>query len=393
LGFLEGIRVLDFSQGIAGPFCTKLLADWGAEVVKVERPGVGDAARHWLPKVADAPQVESSLLFLYLNSNKRSITLDLRSALAGEIIPRLVAWADIVVESFRPKTADTLGITYDNLRQFNESLVMASVTSFGRNGPKRDLVATEIVEYADSGLMYHIGEYDREPLMHGAPEAEYFAGINTADGIMEALLYKEATGIGQNVDVSITECLTMMLTASELSNYTYAGGVMRRMPKEPVGMNGLMECADGHVVPVMVGGEWEMMAAVFDAPELLDEKFADATGRAQHSRELLAIVGEKVRKYGRLELFHRGQEYGMAFGVVQNMLDLADCPHLAAREFFQDVENPAIGSVRMPGRAFRSPQVEPVALRPAPLLGADNAQIYDGMLGLSIEVLTQEGAI
>src|SRR5713226_7793214 len=202
-GFLEGVRVLDFSQGIAGPACSKLLAEWGADVIKVERPGLGDAARHWGPFAGDEVGLEQSLLFHYLNGNKHSVTLDLKDRHSDAMLWDLVRWADVIVENFAPATADRLGITYAAMVRVNPAIIMVSITNFGQWGPYRDLEATEIVEYALSGLMYHIGDYGREPIVHGAPQAEYVAALNAANGALAAILVRDATGIGQHVDVSI----------------------------------------------------------------------------------------------------------------------------------------------------------------------------------------------
>ena len=374
-GFLDGVRVLDFTEGIAGPWCTRLLAAWGANVVKVERPGVGDAARQWGPFAHDAPGIERSLLFLYLNGNKRSITLDLKEAANQPFVADLVRWADIVVESFAPATAERLGITYAALTDVDPTTVLVSVSSFGHLGPYRDFQATEIVEYALSGLMYHIGDYDREPIMHGASEAEYFAGINAANGALASLLVREATGQGQHVDVSIAECLTMMLSGNELPTYSYLGGVMRRGPRGTGGFNTITPCADGYVVPGTIGASWEEFASFLGTPELLEPPFLDPTSRMRHAAEMNEIVSRVVRPGNRFDLMNGAQARGLAWGAVQSPADLVACPHLAARRFYVEVEHPVAGKLTQPGVPFRPTISTPEPQRPAPLLGQHGDEI------------------
>ena len=171
-GALEGVKVLDLTHHIAGPYCTKLLADFGAQVVKVERPG-GDPARNMPPFFHDEQDAEKSLLFLYLNTNKRSVTLNLKSSEGIHIIEQMVRDTDILVENFSPDVLPSLGLDYPALRELNPSLVMVSISNFGQTGPYRDYQATDIVEYALGGLMYIFGAYDREPLKHALHQAQF----------------------------------------------------------------------------------------------------------------------------------------------------------------------------------------------------------------------------
>ncbi len=389
-GMLDGVRVLDLSRGIAGPACTKFLADWGADVIKVERPGVGDTARAWPPFTGNQPGPDRSLVFLYLNGGKRSVELDLASPAAQEAFAKLVRWADIVVESSPPATAERLGLTYDRLAVINPAIVMLSISSFGQSGPYRDFAATEIVEYALSGLMYHIGLHDREPLVHGNPQAEYFAAMNAANGAVAALLHREFAGEGQHVDVSVTECLSLMLSANELSAYAYAGGIPRRTPSRPVGVNNIMECADGYFVPVAMG-DWEMFAAFINAPELFEDRFLGVTQRHRQGQEVEEIVSAHVAQRDRHDLFHGAQALGLPFGIVQTTGELANCPQLESRDYWAQVEHPVAGTLRYPGVPFKPSLSRSSPPAPAPTLGQHNREVLDGMVGYWPADLAGEG--
>jgi crotonobetainyl-CoA:carnitine CoA-transferase CaiB-like acyl-CoA transferase len=226
---LQGVKVIDLTHHIAGPYCTKLLADFGADVIKVERPDGGDSARRLGPFPENIPHPEKSGLFLYLNTNKRGITLNLKDHKGRAALLDLVREADILVESFSPRVMPSLGLAYQTLTQINPSLVMTSISSFGQTGRYRDYRASELALYALGGMAYITGEYHREPVKHGYNQAQYLGGMAAASGTVAALLQRWRAGGGQQVDVSIMECVTSTLFSSVL-DYTYAGMVNRRQP-------------------------------------------------------------------------------------------------------------------------------------------------------------------
>lgn len=391
-GFLEGVRVLDLSEGVAGPACAKLLADWGADVVKVERPVEGDRSRAEGPFVGDLQGAERSLNFLYQNANKRSVTLNIAAPASQGVFEELVGWADLLVEGYEPAEAEQLGVTYARLSALNPGLVMVSVTSFGHNGPYRDYHGTTLVESALSGLLHHTGAYDREPVMLGNPQGAYLAAINGGVGAMAALLYRDQTGLGQHVDISVTECLAMVLSATELSAYLYTGGVMRRAPMRSQGVNQITPCADGYIVPIPQR-DWEGFAKFLEAPELLDGRFTEPTERLRLGHEIFAIISKAIADKGRYELFHGAQALGFPFGVVQTTAELAECPQLESRDFWTEVDHPVAGHLRYPGVPFRPSRSTPVSPTPAPLLGEHNREIFEGLLGHDLAELEREGAL
>ena len=240
---LSDIKVIDFTQYVSGPYCTKLLADYGADVVKIERPKVGDGARRYGPFPDDLPNIEKSGLFLHLNTNKRGLTLDLSTAEAREIVERLVIDADVVVESFRPGTMDRFGLGYDALKTINSRLVFTSISNFGQTGPYRDYKSSDIITYGMGGEMYSTGLSDREPVKLGVNVTLYHAGASAATGTMGAIFGAFGSGVGQHVDVSIMETqissidrrMSMLLAYQYNKEITYRQGPRRRAADGGVG--------------------------------------------------------------------------------------------------------------------------------------------------------------
>ena len=290
---LDGVRVLDFTHHVAGPYCTKLLADFGADVVKVERPGGGDAARGMGPFAHDEPHQEMSLPFLYLNTSKRGVTLNLKSRMGRDIALTLAAKADVVVENFSPRVMPSLGLGYDAISAVNPDVIMVSISNFGQTGPYRDYRATEIVEYALGGMAYIFGSQDREPLVHAYNQAQFKAGTNAASAAAIAVFQRMMTGRGEYVDVSIQESMVTALRDTA-SVYTYQGGIKTRaaaytgeIPRGPA------SAGDGYVVPIVFGGvDWADLSEFLEAPALADERFSTAEGRRDNARALREEVAE-----------------------------------------------------------------------------------------------------
>ena len=242
------VRVVDLTHYVAGPYCTKLLADYGAEVVKVERPGTGDGARRMFPFWGDDPHPEKSGLFLHLNTNKKGVTLDLKTPTGVEILKQLVKDADILVENFEPRVMPGLGLDYDTLATVNPRLVMTSISNFGQTGPYRDLKAGELVIFGMGPHMFVEGEPEREPLKYPGYKAQYMAGTNAAVAAMAALFGSSASGQGQHVDVSIMESLCGPPEgAAALMSYAFSGRDPERPGYRRAGGSpwGVYRCKDG----------------------------------------------------------------------------------------------------------------------------------------------------
>ncbi|MBI4498173.1 MAG: CoA transferase [Chloroflexi bacterium] len=390
-GALEGLVVVDFSHYLAGPYCTRLLAALGAEVIKIEKPGTGDGARRLGPFPNDVPHPERSGVFLYLNANKKSITLDLKTAVGVKIAKELIASADIVVENFRPGVMDRLGLGYETLRAINPRVVMASISNFGQTGPYRDLQATEIVEYALAGLLYITGEPTREPLKAGGSLAQYIAGQTAMIGIMMALFDADQSGQGQQVDVSIMEAASDHIESS-LAAIGYGGAPSKRAglrhqshPWHPY------PCRDGWAA-IIAGPprNWPRIAELTGEPRLADPKYATPFQRQQPQArdEIDALLLPWLLEHDKQEIYHQGQAMGFAFGYVATTEDLFKSPQLRARDFFVEIDHPATGPLMYPGAPY---QMSESTWRwdHAPLLGEHNEEVLCGRLGYTREDLTR----
>jgi crotonobetainyl-CoA:carnitine CoA-transferase CaiB-like acyl-CoA transferase len=387
LGLLEGIRVLDLGPEIAAPFCSRLLADYGADVVKVEPPNVGDPARHMGPFAGDEPNLEKSIPFLYLNTNKRGITLDIGSAAGRGVLSDLVESADVVVQGFPPSESEALGLDFKTLGESNPGVVVTSITPFGLSGPYRDYSATDIVTCAISGLMYHSGDSDREPLRNALSQSLYVAGANAAVATVAALFHRMATGRGQQVDVSVVECLaTHLVQAAPF--YDYMGAIKGRRQVRGSGFEELMPARDGYVVPSIQGSQpWPVVAELIGVEALLEERFASGAGRLEFGEELKELLVEGLAQWDRKPLFQASGERRLVFGMAQDAGDLFDCPHLRERGFFVEVDHPAAGKVEYPGMGPRLSEGSFDIRYPAPLLGQHNREVYREDLGYGVGLL------
>src|SRR5919106_2220735 len=307
---LSGVKVLDLSEDIAGSFCARLLADYGADVLKLEPPGGADL-RRMAPFYHDNPHPEKSLFFLVLNLNKKGATLNLDTSTGRNILKRLAQHVDVIVETYRPGYLDSLGLGYEDLRQINPALIMTSITPFGQDGPYSQYQGEEIVEYAMSMIMSISGVQGREPLKHGGFQGQYEGGLFGAGATSMALFAQLNTGQGEQVDVSITECVASTMMATQ-TIYPFIGGVQARRRAEGSMFENPMPCRDGWIIVQEGGGAtWEDLANFFEAPELLEPRFADRAQRAQHSQEMDQIILDSIKNKGKWELFPRAAQARM----------------------------------------------------------------------------------
>jgi len=378
---LSGVKVIDLTHHIAGPYATKLLADFGADVLKIERPG-GDPARRLPPFHHDDPHQEKSLPFLYLNTNKRSITLNLKSEEGRGILLELLASADALVENFAPRVMPSLGLDYEALREHNPRLVVASASNFGQTGPWRDYRATEIVEYALGGLMYIFGAYDREPLKHAMNQAQFKAGTNLASATLMALYYQRLTGQGQRVDVSIQESIASALR-DVINNYTYLGAVRRRQPNHTGDLTRLRAVSDGYVLPnpgIGAGLNWQILVDFLDAPQLDDPRFDNASARLENAEALGEILDEIFATKQKRDIFYAAHEKRFIYGVIDSPGETMENPQIQARGYYQPVEHPDLGEIMFPGAPFLMSGSPWAVNATAPALGQHNGEVL-GALG------------
>ena len=376
---LGGITALDLSEGVSGPYCAKLLAGMGAEVIKVECPGAGDASRRAGPFLDDEPHPESSAPYLYLNTGKKSVTLDPEQSRGADVLRRLSEDCDVLIESGTPGRMAALGLGYDELAARNSGLVYVSITPFGQTGPYRDYQGGDIVAQAMGALMHTVGLPDREPLKIGGHVVSYAVGVSAFSGAMLALYARDFTGLGQYVDVSAMEAVTVAQIHASIHHQ------FGRIPARRE--SALVRASDGWVSPGLEIGVrediWARVCELMGVPELADDPaFSTREARREHQQDVLAIVGEWAAARTKEDIYHTLQGMRTIAGYVADVEDLLASGQLRYRGFFQDIEHPHAGAATHPGEPIR---VSGHAWRHerAPLLGEHNEEILSGRLGLS----------
>ena len=383
-GVFAGLKVLDLSEDIAGSFCARLLADYGADVLKLEPLG-GASLRRMGPFFQDDPHPDKSLFFLVMNLNKKGATLNLQTGTGRDILRSLADRVDVIIESYRPGYLESLGLGYEALSQTNPALVMTSITPFGQEGPYSQYQGEEIVNYAMGMIMSISGVQGREPLKHGGFQAQYEGGLNGAASTAMALFHQENTGLGQHIDVSITECVASTMMATQ-TMYPFIGGTQHRRRAQGGMFTHPMPCSDGWIIVQTGGGiTWEGLAEFFEAPEMLEPELADPAQRPHNSERLDQVVLDAIKDRSKWELFPKAAEQRILFGLVQTPGELADCPQLESRDFYREVDHPVIGKIKVPAALFNY-SLCPYRLRCAsPTLGQHNREIYVDGLGYSQE--------
>ncbi len=387
---LAGMKVLDLTHYISGPFCTKLLADYGADVIKVEKPGTGDGARRAGPFLGDVPDPEKSGLFLYLNTNKKGITLNLKTETGKEIFRELVKNTDIVVESFGPDVMPGLGLDYRSLKKLRPGLVMTSISNFGQNGKFCDWKATEITLYALSGRMFKTGDPDREPLKFALNAYQYFTGGIASMVTIAAAIRNAIMGLGEHIDIAILD--TILGDASNwFITYDYAKdkGSRTTAKNYPLYPFGAFPASDGYVSIQGASGRAEVwlprIFAMIGKSDLLknDPRFQTQESRAAHTDEFLAMLYGWLAEHTKQEIFDEAARLRYPIAVVYNTEELVNNPHYKARGYFIDIEHPVAGKLKYPGAPFKMSEEGWEIRSPAPLLGQHNRDVYGGLLGYS----------
>ncbi len=368
---LEGLRAVDLSQGIAGPYCAKLLADCGAEVIKVEPPQ-GDYSRRLGPFPEDIPHPDKSGLFVHLNGNKKSVTLNVDTATGRAVLRRLLARADVLVESEPAGRLESLGLGYDDVKEEMPDLVYCSVTPFGQTGPYSGFRGNSLACMALSGLMYVTGDPDKEPLSTGGEPAEYFAGITAWVAALAALEHRERGGGGQHVDVSMLEALG---AADEYNTamYTSFGAIRRRYFSRHLFAypSDIFPCRDGHIV--VVGGAHGFplgMAVLLEQPELESNPlFVNFWMRSIQWRQFEETLRPYLLEHDWRDLMTRAQELRMPFAPVMTPQLLLESEHLKERGLFQEIDQPGMGRIPAASPPFRMSETPLREAAPAPGLG------------------------
>lgn len=396
-GPIADIRVLDLTQGIAGPYATKLLADYGADVIKVEPPG-GDFTRRLGPYRGDAPHPERSGTFAYFNTNKRSIVLDLKRAAGVAAFWRLAERADVVVESFRPGVVEGLGVGWEAIADRRPGMPLVSISNFGQESPYRDYKGTELTLYGFAGELYTMGVSEREPVTMFGSAALVESGAAAAAAIMGAVMVAAKQSIGQWVDFSIADSHFGGADRRHVSAiaYEFSGRKSRRAPLESRSpLTGVFPCADGYVELSAAGYRMDRFAGMLGNPEWLEDPKWYATGALLQpalAEELEAHLYPWLYEHTKRDIWAAAREARVLCGPLFTIEELVADEHFRSRGFWQVVDHPEMGSYEIPGRPFIMNATPWELRRPAPLLGQHTREVLReaGYADTSIDVLLGE---
>ena len=377
---LEGLRVLEIGTFVSAPYCGKLFAGYGAEVIKIEPPE-GDISRAHGPFKDAVPNPETSALFLYLNTGKKSVVCDIASPAGRADFLELVKTADVVIDNFKPSDMKKLGLSYETLSGVNRRIVVISVTAFGQDGPYADYESNNLIAFAMSGQMFITGTQDGGPLKNGGYQADYQGGLNAFSAGMLAVLAAERDGVGQHVDVSVQQCMAPILEAG-IPYYTYLGrwlGVRRG--NHMASFIGIYPCADGHLGIHIMPRNWKPFTDVIGRPDMQeDPRFVTQAVRAQHNDELMAEFYAWAAGETKHDIYKRAGAGRAPIAFVHTMEDLLTSEQLAERGFLQRIDHPVAGEAAYPGPPW---WIGPDGWshKRAPLLGEHTAELLGGVKG------------
>ena len=388
VGALDGIKVLDFTHVYSGPFCTLLLGDLGAEIIKVERTVGGDPIR------TDAPRTEGMEggTFIILNRGKKSITLNLGDEKGRDICRTLVKGVDVVVENFTPGTMDKLGLGSQDLCKLNPKLIYASVSAYGHTGPRRDDIGYDPVAQAMGGMTSVTGFPDT-PTKCGVAMADFSSGLFTALAIVAALMHKSKTGEGQTIDISLQDCI-WLLTSIEFSPYYFLEG---RIPQRTG--NGHPTMTPGSLYPAKDGsviiatgvlGQIQRLFRLIGGEDLVNSPLcSQQSERIKYKTEIDALVAEWTKTRSMEEIVNQLKDIEVPCSMVPTFDQVCNDPQLLSREMIIEVEQTVSGKVKTPGSLFKLSKTPGDVKFPAPFLGEHNLEVYSGILGYTEQEIAQ----
>ena len=393
---LTGLKVIELADFIAGPYCAKLLADFGAEVVKIEKPGTGDEARQRGPFPDHLPDPEKSGLFLYLNTNKLSITLDIETVTGQHILKEVLKTADILVEDRPPAQMETLGLNYESLHKINPALIVVSITAFGQTGPYRDYKGYAINASALGGQTVCAGEPGREPLTPPLCLGHYQSGTAGATAAMGAVFAREVNGNGQHVDISEAQVWATLHTGNQESSFIMHGMKRMRWGHRTPGVYPytILPCKDGFMSMIAIQGyQWKRFLELLgdgQVPEWYanDPRFQDRRQISlKYADEMDGRLAPWLTARTKQEIYKLCIEKRVPFAPVRNMAEVVNDAHLKARDYFVEINHPVAGTFKYPGAPGKLSETPWAVDSPAPLLGQHNEEIYCKRLGYSKEKL------
>jgi CoA:oxalate CoA-transferase len=384
-GPLKGIRVIDLSWVLSGPFATMVLADLGADVIKVERPGTGDLARR------NGPFIDSlSSYFMSINRGKRSITLDLSKPRGKEILLALVERADILVENFVPGTMKRLGLDYEVLKEHNPRLIYASISGFGQTGPYAQRPALDVIVQGMAGTLSITGEPDGPPVRVGTSIGDITASLFAVIGILAALQERQVSGRGQALDISMLDSQVAILE-NAIARYFATGQVPRRLgTRHPVTTPfQAFRTRDGYIVVAVMDDQWPLFCKAIGRVDLLeDERFKSGYSRTQHYHLLEPIFNEAMLKKTSQEWLEELSALGIPCGPVNSIDRVVEDPQVVHRGMIKEVPHKRLGRVKVVNSPIKLSRTPPEVERPAPDLGEHTEEVLKELLGMGDEELS-----
>jgi CoA:oxalate CoA-transferase len=376
---LEGIKVLDLSRVLAGPYCTMLLADFGANIIKIEPPGVGDDSRAYGPFVG-----KESAYFMSLNRNKRSITLNLKRAEEVALFRDMVKQADVVVENYRPGTMEKFGLGYEELKKINPKIIYAACSGFGDSGPYMLKPAYDIIVQAMGGIMSITGPEGGEPTRVGASIGDIVAGIFTAYGVMLGLFHRERSGEGQKIDVGMLDCQLAVLE-NAIARYVVSGEVPQPLGNRHPSITpfAAFNAKDGLII-VGAGNQrlWEHLCTLLGCPELVNDARFDTNGnRTSNVKALTALLNAIFSQKTVSEWLVLLEKAGLPCAPINNVEQIINDPQIKARNMIVEIEHPVAGHLKMAGVPVKMSVTPGQVEFPAPMLGQHTAEILEEMFG------------
>lgn len=392
---LESVKVLDFTQYLSGPFCSMLLSELGAEVIKVEMPGKGEPERFASPLT----EQRESFQFLDRNRGKKSVTLNLKNPKGLEIARKLAAKADILVENFATGGMEKLGLGYEELSKINPRLIYASISGFGHTGPRRMDISYDVVSQAMGGLMSVTGYPDGEPLRTGISIGDYLSGFNATIAILAALHYRTMSGEGQSIDISMQDAV-WSLVFPDRADYFVTGKVPGRFGNEFASSVpfGSYNAKDGAVIICIIAdAQWNKFLQAIGREELIgDERFATRDNRVKNRDAVNALVDGFCGERGVEEIVAALKKNQVACSPLPTFDQVAHDPHLASREMFVEVDQPVSGKLKLLGSVLKMSKTPGDRKMPAPAVGEHNQEIFTQLLGIDpgeMMKLKEEGVI
>lgn len=381
-GILSGVKVLGIEQQIAAPYCTMILADHGAEVIKVERVGVGDPAREMAPILKNG-DAKNSGYYLRFNRNKKSITLNFNTDEGKGILKELIKNADIIVENFKPGMMDKMGLSYENIKTINPKAVYIAISGFGRmkkyEGPYSKHLAYDIIAQATSGLMDLAGQKDGPPTWLGVSAGDVVTGIYAANAALLGHIKQLKTGKGEYIDIAMYDCMVALAERAQVI-YALTGNVITRGPDKLIWPWGPFKAKDGYIA-LMVPTEdsWKKFCKAIDHLELLDNiELQSGPGRAKNIEYLLPIIATWLSSKTKQEACDIFMAAGLPCAPVQNAKEVHECPHLAKREMFVTVPDKIMGEITVVGAPYKFAESH-ISYTEAPLLGEHTESILSAV--------------